>query len=79
MGRSQYRDALTVTKEQVERTARLCSSNQFADESLGVCPGAFGRLCKKYGIESPTQREKKRHRTVKQIQRKRREREAEAE
>ena len=71
MGRNQYRDSHTVTKEQVERTARLCSSNQFADEALGITPGAFGRLCKKYGVVSPYHREMKRKKTIKQMERKR--------
>ncbi len=76
MGRSQYRDTKTITKEEVVRAARLCSSNSFADEALGIVPGAFGRLCNKFNIESPLQREKDRSKRIAKRKRERKERES---
>ena len=48
-----------IPKERVERAARIYRSNHEAAAAMGIKPGSFSRLCKKYGIDSPTQRRKK--------------------
>ena len=40
-------------RELIERAARLYNSNKEASEALGIHPSAFGRVCRKYGIETP--------------------------
>lgn len=42
-----------ITREQVERVARIYRSNQDASRALGIEPRSFGRLCRRYGIETP--------------------------
>ena len=45
--------SLTINKERVERAARIYASNSDAGLALGIAPGSFGRLCRRYGIETP--------------------------
>ena len=45
-----------ITKEQVERVARIYKHNQDASKALGITMRSFGRLCRKYGIETPYSR-----------------------
>ena len=45
-----------ITKEQVERVARIYKHNQDASQALGITMRSFGRLCRKYGIEAPYSR-----------------------
>lgn len=47
--------------EEVERAAGLYKTNQDAGNALGITPGAFSRLCKKYGIETPFARRRRLH------------------
>ena len=42
-----------IPKEWVERAARVYNSNSEASKALGIAKGTFGRLCRKYGIETP--------------------------
>ena len=42
-----------ITREQVERVARLYKSNKEASRALGITRGHFGRLCRKLSIETP--------------------------
>ena len=37
----------------IERAARIYRSNMDAGLALGIAPGSFGRLCRRYGIETP--------------------------
>ena len=46
-------------RERVERAARIYNSNRDAGLALGITPGSFGRLCRRYGIETPKVRRKK--------------------
>lgn len=41
------------TKERIQRAARIYASNQDAGLALGISPGSFGRLCRRYGIDTP--------------------------
>jgi len=43
----------TVTRDQVERVARLYHQNTEANAALGVTMRSFGRLCRELGIETP--------------------------
>ena len=44
------------TKDRIERAARIYSSSKDAGIALGIDPNSFRRLCKKYGIPTPTSR-----------------------
>ena len=37
----------------IERVARMYKSNQEASAALGITLRSFGRLCRKYGVETP--------------------------
>lgn len=47
-------------KERIERAARIYASNSDAGIALGIAPGSFGRLCRRYGIETPQARRRRR-------------------
>jgi hypothetical protein len=49
-----------ITRDQVERVARIYKSNQDAGRALGIDPRSFGRLCRRYGIETPYVRRQRR-------------------
>lgn len=42
-----------IAREQIERVARMYKSNQDASLALGITMRSFGRLCRKYSIETP--------------------------
>tara|TARA_Y100000588_G_C13693405_1_gene685442 strand:- start:170 stop:352 length:183 start_codon:yes stop_codon:yes gene_type:complete len=42
-----------IAREQIERVARMYKSNQDASQALGITMRSFGRLCRKYSIETP--------------------------
>jgi hypothetical protein len=46
-------------RERIERAARIYASNRDAGLALGIAPGSFGRLCRRYGIETPQARRKR--------------------
>ena len=46
-------------RERVERAARIYASNRDAGLALGIAPGRFGRLCRRFGIETPQVRRKR--------------------
>ncbi len=48
-----------IVREQVERVARIYKSNQDAGRALGVDMRSFGRICKRYGIETPFARRRR--------------------
>ena len=50
-------------RERIARAARIYASNRDAGLALGIAPGSFGRLCRRYGIETPQARRKRRTRT----------------
>ncbi len=49
-------------RERIERAARIYASNRDAGQALGIAPGSFGRMCRRYGIETPQARRKRRTR-----------------
>ena len=42
-----------LSREQIERVARMYKCNQDASRALGITIRSFSRLCRKYEIESP--------------------------
>ena len=44
------------TREQIERVARVYKQNQDVSQALGITMRSFGRLCRKYGVETPYSR-----------------------
>ena len=50
----------SIEKGRIERAARIYASNQDAGLALGIAPGSFGRLCRRYGIEPPQARKRRR-------------------
>ena len=51
-----------ITRDQIERVARIYKSNQDAGRALGINMRSFSRLCRRYGIETPYVRRRRRHR-----------------
>lgn len=49
-----------INRFRIERAARIYPSNQAAGQALGIVPGSFGRLCRRYGIETPQARRRRR-------------------
>ena len=49
-----------ITREQIERVARIYKTNEDASQALGIAMRSFGRLCRKYGIETPYIRKRRR-------------------
>jgi len=50
----------SIEKDRIERAARIYASNDAAGSALGIAPGSFGRLCRRYGIETPQVRKRRR-------------------
>ena len=48
----------SIEKDRIERAARIYASNDAAGSALGIAPGSFGRLCRRYGIETPQARKR---------------------
>ena len=46
--------------EEIERVARMYKSNQDASQALGITMRSFGRLCRKYRIETPYAKRRRR-------------------
>jgi hypothetical protein len=49
-----------ITRDQVERVARMYRTNEDASRALGIQMRSFGRLCRRYGIETPWVRKRRR-------------------
>jgi hypothetical protein len=47
-----------ISRERVERVARMYKSNIAASKALGITPSSFGNLCRKWGIETPYARKR---------------------
>ena len=52
-----------ISRERVERAARIYASNKEASQALCIAVQTFGRLCRRYGIESPYDRRRRLLRT----------------
>ena len=48
-----------IAKDRIERAARIYASNHDAGSALGIAPGSFSRLCRRYGIETPQARKRR--------------------
>ena len=45
-----------ISRERIERAARIYKSSREASQALGIAPGSFSRACRKYGIPTPVAR-----------------------
>ena len=52
-------------RDRVERAARIYASNREASHALGIAAGSFGRLCLRYGIETPYARRRRKRQEAK--------------
>jgi hypothetical protein len=50
--------ASNISRERLERAARIYSSATFAGEALGIAGSTFSRICQEQGILTPAQRRK---------------------
>ena len=50
----------SIEKDRIERAVRIYASDDAAGSALGIAPGSFGRLCHRYGIETPQARKSRR-------------------
>ena len=48
-----------IERERVEQVARVYRTCKDASNALGIAPGSFSRLCKKYAIDSPRTRRRR--------------------
>jgi hypothetical protein len=58
-----------ITREQIERAARLYKTNMDASQALGIAMRSFGRLCRRYGIETPWVRKRRRRQAARCLSR----------
>jgi uncharacterized protein YjhX (UPF0386 family) len=42
-----------ISKDQIQRVARIYKHNQDASKAIGITLRSFSRLCRKYGVETP--------------------------
>ena len=49
-----------VSRDAVERVARIYNHNKDASQALGISLRYFARLCRHYGIETPYARRRRR-------------------
>jgi len=49
-----------ISRDQVERVARMYKTNEGASQALGIEMRSFGRLCRRHGIETPWARKRRR-------------------
>lgn len=47
---------MKIDRQRIERAARIYKNNRDAGIALGISPGAFGRLCRHYGVQTPQAR-----------------------
>ena len=52
---------MSIERARIERAARIYASNRDAGLALGIAPSSFGRLCRRYGVETPKARRQRRH------------------
>ena len=55
---------ITIARERIERVARIYNNNTDASMALGITRGSFARICRRYGIETPYMRQRRRKREV---------------
>lgn len=49
-----------ISRERIERVARIYASNQDASQALGIAMRSFSRLCRRYEVETPYARRRRR-------------------
>ena len=49
-----------ITRDRIERVARIYASNQDASQALGIAMRSFSRLCRRYEVETPYARRRRR-------------------
>jgi hypothetical protein len=49
-----------ISKDRIERVARIYASNQDASRALGIAMRSFSRLCQRYDVETPYVRRRRR-------------------
>lgn len=54
--------AANISRERLERAARIYNSSVEAAAALGIAGGTFARICQERGIETPAQRRKRKSR-----------------
>mgnify|MGYP005827051499 CR=1 FL=1 len=52
--------ASNISRERLERAARIYNSATDAGRALGIAAGIFSRICQEQGILTPAQRRKER-------------------
>lgn len=48
-----------TSREAVARAAKMYHTNRDAGAALGMAAGSFGRLCRRFGIETPQVRQRR--------------------
>ena len=56
---------MQISRERIERVARMYPDGESAAAALGITPQSFTRLCRKHGIETPRARRQRRRREMK--------------
>ena len=56
----------SITHADVERVARIYNNNPDAAAALGITSHSFGRLCRRFGIETPHARKRRRRQEARQ-------------
>jgi|26BtaG_2_1085354.scaffolds.fasta_scaffold04991_16 hypothetical protein len=54
-------------RARIERAARIYASNKDAGIALGIAPGSFLRLCRKFDVETPKARHERRERELREV------------
>ena len=49
-----------ISEKRVDRVARIYHSNQDASHALGIAMRSFSRLCRRYDVETPYARKRRR-------------------
>ena len=49
-----------ISKDRIERVARIYASNSDASRALGIAMRSFSRICKRFDIETPHARSRRR-------------------
>ena len=51
-----------ISRDRIERVARIYASNTDASRALGIALRSFSRLCRRYNVETPYARAARRRR-----------------
>lgn len=49
-----------ISRERIERVARIYASNSDASKALGIALHSFGRICRRFDVETPYARTRRR-------------------